>query len=66
MNHIDGEIVSMFGSSSLDLGFIHGLLKPEDYKTGICCFSSKHVVLTGKRKDWLIRNQDNVSEWIDM
>ena len=32
----------------------------------ICCFSAKHAVLKRKRKDWLTRNQDNVSEWGDM
>jgi hypothetical protein len=28
-----------------------------------CCFSAKHATLRRKRKDWLARNQDNVSEW---
>jgi hypothetical protein len=32
----------------------------------ICCFSAKHAVLKRKSKDWLARNQDNVSEWGDM
>ena len=35
----------------------------KDYKIGICCFSTKHVALRRKSKDWLARNQDNVSEW---
>ena len=35
-------------------------------KTGICCFSAKHAALRRKSKDWLARNQDNVSEWGDM
>jgi hypothetical protein len=34
----------------------------KDYKIGICCFAAKHVALRGKSKDWLSRNQDNVSE----
>jgi hypothetical protein len=38
----------------------------KDYKIGICCFSTKHVALRRKRKDWLARNQDSVSEWGDM
>jgi len=38
----------------------------KDYKIGICCFSSKHSDLRSKHKDWLLQNQDNVSEWIDM
>jgi hypothetical protein len=37
----------------------------EDYKIGICCFSAKRAALRCN-KDWLARNQDNVSEWRDM
>ena len=33
---------------------------------GICWFSAKHAALRSKSKDWLARNQDNVSEWCDM
>ena len=36
------------------------------YNIGICCFSSKHASLKRKSKDWMARNQDNVSEWSDM
>jgi hypothetical protein len=28
--------------------------------------NTKHTVLMRKSKDWLVRNQDNVSEWGDM
>ena len=35
----------------------------KDYTFSICCFSAKHAVLRRKRKDWLTRNQDYVSEW---
>ena len=35
-------------------------------RIGICCFSDKQVALRSKSKDWLARNQDNVSEWSDM
>jgi hypothetical protein len=38
----------------------------KDYNIGICCFSAKHVALRSKSKDWLARNQNNVSEWTDM
>ena len=38
----------------------------KNYEIGICCFSTKHVALRSKSKDWLARNQDNVSEWGDM
>jgi len=40
--------------------------KTKDYKIGICCFSAKHAALRRNSKDWLARNQDNVSEWGDM
>jgi hypothetical protein len=44
-----------------------GVLLPQegqtkDYEIGICCFSAKHAALRKKSKDWLTRNQDNVSE----
>ena len=35
----------------------------QDYKIN---FSTKHTVLRRKSKDWLVRNQDNMSEWTDM
>jgi hypothetical protein len=40
----------------------------KDYKIGICCFSAKYAYasLRRKNKDWLARNQDNVSQWGDM
>jgi hypothetical protein len=38
----------------------------KDYKIGICCFFAKHAALMWKSKDWLARNQNNVSEWSDM
>ena len=44
--------------------FLSGQTK--DYEIGICCFSAKHAGLKKKSKDWLDRNQDNVSEWSDM
>ena len=31
-------------------------------KTGSCCFSDRHAASRSKNKDWLARNQDNVSE----
>jgi hypothetical protein len=47
---------------------ISGLIifKAKNYKFGICCFSAKHVALRKYSKDWLARNQNNVSEWSDM
>jgi hypothetical protein len=33
---------------------------------GMCCFSAKQAALKWKSKDWLARNQINVSKWDDM
>jgi len=41
-------------------------LQTNEYKMGICCFSTKHATLRSKNKDWLSRNQNNVSKWSDM
>jgi len=65
-NHIGGLIVSVLTSSALDCGFESLLGQTNDYKIDICCFSAKHVELRRKRKDWLVWNQDNVSQWSDM
>jgi len=36
------------------------------YASGICCLSAKHAVLRYKNKDWLVRNEDNVSAWSEI
>jgi hypothetical protein len=59
-------MVSMLASSAVDRGFKPRLGKTKDYKIGICCVSAKHAALRRKSKDWLARNQDNVSDWGDM
>ena len=59
-------VVSVLTSSAVDRGFETRSVPTKDYKIGICCFSSKHATLERKSKDWLARNQDNVSEWVDM
>jgi hypothetical protein len=38
----------------------------KDYTIGISCFPVKHAAIRRKRKDWLTRNQDIVSEWGNM
>jgi hypothetical protein len=59
---------SMLASSAVDHGFEIWSGQTKDDKMGICCFSAKHAALTLRRKskDWLARNQNNVSEWSDM
>ena len=56
-------MVRVLALSVVDPGF-----KPNErlYKIGICCFSAKHTAPRRKSKDWLARNQENVSERGDM
>jgi len=56
----------MLPLSAVDRGFEPWSGQTKDYQIGICCFSAKHAALRRKRKEWLARNQDNVSEWGDM
>jgi hypothetical protein len=65
-NFIGGVMVSMLASSEVDHGFEPRCDQTKGYKVGICCFSAKHAVWRSKSKDWLARNQNNVSEWSDM
>ena len=65
-NRIVGVMVSVLASSAVDRGFDPRSGQTKDYKIGICCFSAKHAALRRKSKDWLARNQNNVSEWSDM
>ena len=60
-------MVSVLASSVVvDRGFESLSGQTKDYKIGICCFFAKYAALRRKSKDWLARNQDNVSEWGDM
>jgi hypothetical protein len=59
-------MVSVLTSSAVDRGFNSRSGQTKDYKIDICSFSAKHAALRRKSKDWLARNQDNVSEWGDM
>ena len=59
-------MVRMLASSAVDLHFEPRSGLTKDYEMGICCFCAKHAALKRKSKDWLARNQDNVSEWGDM
>ena len=65
-NRIEGVIVSVPASSAVHRGFEPRSGQTKDYKIGMCCFSAKHAALRRKSKDWLARNQNNVSEWSDM
>ena len=65
-HRIGGVMVSVLASSAVDRGFEPRSGQINDYKIGICCFSAKHAALRRKSKDWLARNQNNVSEWSDI
>jgi hypothetical protein len=56
----------MPASSAVDPRFDLRSDQTKDHKISICCFSTKHAALQGKRKEWLAWNQDNVCEWRDM
>ena len=59
-------MVSVFASSTVVRGFEPRSGQTKEYKIGICCFSTKHEALKSKSKDWLARNQKNVSGWSDI
>jgi hypothetical protein len=59
-------MVSVLASSVVDCRFEPRSGQTKDYNIGICCFSAKYAALSSKRKDWLARNQNNVSEWSDI
>ena len=65
-NRIDSVMVSVLASNAVDRGFEPRSDQIEDYEIGICCFSAKHAALRRKSKDWIARNQDNMSELGDM
>ena len=59
-------MVSVFVSSAVGREFEPRSGLTKDYKIGMCCFSAKHVALRSKSKDWLARNQNNMSEWSEL
>ena len=65
-NRIGDVMVIVLVSSAVDRGFEPRSGQTKDYKIGICCFSAKHAAVRRKNKDWLVQNQDNVSEWGNM
>ena len=61
------EIYSTYMIHSYQKTFVRDFLgQTKDYKIGICCFYAKLAALRRKSKDWLARNQNNVSEWSDI
>ena len=62
-NRIGGVMVSVVAFRAVYRGFEPRSGDTKDNEIGICCFSAKNAALRRKTKDWLARNQDNVSEW---
>ena len=54
-------MVSVLSSRAVGPGFEPQSGQTKDYKIGICYFSPKQTTLRRQGKDWLARNQDNVS-----
>ena len=42
------------------------IFQTKDYQLVCVAYNAKHAELRRKGKDWLLRNQDNVSEWSDI
>jgi hypothetical protein len=64
INLIGGVMVIVW--SVVDRVFESRPGQTKDYEIDICCFSANHAAFRRKSKDWLARNQDNVSEWGNM
>jgi hypothetical protein len=64
--HVGVRVADTLKFKTLFRGFEPRSGQPKDYKIGICCFSAKRAALRSKSKDWLARNQNNVSEWSGM
>jgi hypothetical protein len=65
-NRIGGVMVSVLAMSVVDHGFKPRSGQANDYNIVMCCFSANHAALRRKDKDWLARNQNNVSKWSNM
>jgi hypothetical protein len=59
-------MVSVLASSAIYCGYELRSCQTKEYKIGMCCFSAKNAALRRKSKDWLARNQNNVSKWSDI
>jgi len=55
-------MVRVLALSAVHLGFEPRSGQTKDDKSGIYWFSTKHAALKRKSKDWLARNQNNLSE----
>jgi hypothetical protein len=65
LNRIIGIIVSVLTLNAVGDRFEPQSSQTKDDKIGICCLLAKYTALRSKSKDWLARNQINVSKVID-
>ena len=65
-NCIVGVMVSVFASSVVYHEFEPRQGQTKNHKIGIYCFSTKQATSRRKSKDWLVRNQNNVSQQSDI
>ena len=61
-NRIGSAMVNVLASCVVDRWFDSRSGQTKDYEIGICCLSAKHTAFRKKSKDWLARNQNNVSK----
>ena len=59
-------MASVLASRAIYCGYELRSCQTKEYKIGICCFFARNAALRRKSKDWLARNQNNVSEWSDI
>jgi len=61
-DHVGDDMVNVLVSGAVHRWFRRRSGKNKGYTIDICCFSTEHVRLRCKSKDWWARNQDTVSE----
>jgi len=59
-------MVSTLASSAIDRGFVSRSIQTKDYEIDMYCVSNEHTSQRSRNKDWLVRNQNKVSEWSGM
>jgi hypothetical protein len=57
------HMVNLLALSVVDCEFKPWMGGTKDNKIDLCCFSTKHLHLRNKSKNWLAQNQNNVVVW---
>ena len=58
--------VDIFALIVVDRGVKTLISQINDRNICTCCFTAKHTALSSTNKDWMARNQHNVSEWSEL